>query len=58
MTWLIHHYGSYQDITVLRLYHALIRLPDITALPQANETRIELKRVAISLHSHTLNTLL
>ncbi len=57
MTWLVIHYGGYQDITVLRLYHALIRLPDIISIPQANETRIELKRLAISLHSHTLNTL-
>ena len=57
MAWLVNHYGTYQDITLLRQYHALIRLPDITAIPQANQTRIELKRVAISLHSHTLNTL-
>ena len=57
MAWLVNHYGTYQDITLLRQYHVLIRLPDITAIPQAKQTRIELKRVAISLHSHTLNTL-
>jgi hypothetical protein len=57
MRWLTGHYGQYQDITLLRLYHKLIRLPDINATPEANETRITLKQVAIHLHSHRLDNL-
>ena len=54
MLWLADHYGDYQDITLLRLYHKLIRLPDITATPDNEETRIALKHVAIRHHSHAL----
>jgi hypothetical protein len=57
MRWLTEHYGHYQDITLLRLYHKLIRLPDISATPDTNETRIALKQVIIRLHSHTLESL-
>lgn len=57
MRWLTDHYGHYQDVTLLRLYHTLIRLPDISAIPGSEETRIVLKQVAIHLHSHALKTL-
>jgi hypothetical protein len=57
MQWLVNHYGYYQDATLLRLYHKLIRLPDISASPNTDETQITLKQVSIRLHSHTLETL-
>jgi hypothetical protein len=57
MRWLTEHYGHYQDVTLLRLYHTLIRLPDISAIPAQEETRIALKQVAIRLHSHALKSL-
>lgn len=56
MSWLADHYGQYQDITLLRLYHKLIRLPDITATPGQYETRVSLKQVVIQLHSHSLES--
>ncbi len=57
MRWLTDHYGHYQDVTLLKLYHTLIRLPDISAIPDPEETRIVLKQVAIHLHSHALKSL-
>lgn len=54
MRWLTQHYGHYQDVTLLRLYHKLIRLPDITATPDQDETTIALKAVSIRLHSHSI----
>ena len=57
MHWLTGHYGHYQDITLLRLYHTFIRLADVVAIPDPKETRIALKQVAIRLHSHTLTSL-
>lgn len=57
MRWLADHYSDYQDITLLRLYHALIRLPDICANPHHEETRIALKQIAIRHHRHALESL-
>jgi hypothetical protein len=57
MRWLADQYSDYQDVTLLRLYHKLIRLPDISATPDKEETRIALKQVAIRLHSHALKFL-
>ena len=57
MQWLVNHYGYYQDATLLRLYHKLIRLSDISASPNQEETQITLKQVSIRLHSHTLEAL-
>ena len=57
MGWLADHYNEYQDITLLRLYHSFIRLPDISATPDLHETRITLKQVAIKHHSHALESL-
>jgi hypothetical protein len=57
MSWLVDHYSQYQDITLLRLYHKLIRLSDITATPDQYETRVNLKQVVIRLHSHFLEPL-
>jgi hypothetical protein len=54
MTWLTQHYGNYQDVTLLKLYHKLIRLPDINATPNERAARVVLKQVAIALHSHVL----
>lgn len=54
MRWLASHYGHYQDATLLRLYHKLIRLSDINATPDQAETRVALKQVAVRLHSHSL----
>ena len=56
MAWLIQHYGHYQDATVLKLYHKMIRLPDIIATPNEQATRVVLKQVAVALHSHVLET--
>lgn len=55
MQWLTLHFGDYQDSTLLKLYHKLIRLPDIVAEPNLAETRITLKQVAVHLHSHTMD---
>jgi len=57
MRWLADHYSDYQDITLLRLYHTFIRLPDISAIPDQQETRIALKQVAIRHHSHVIESL-
>lgn len=57
MDWLTQHYGDYQDITVLRLYHKLIRLPNINAEPDRNRHTQSLKQIAIHLHSHALESL-
>jgi hypothetical protein len=57
MSWLKEHYGHFQDITLVRLYHKLTRLPDVNANPQEQETRIALKQIAIRLHSHSLASL-
>lgn len=57
MQWLVNHYGYYQDATLLKLYHKFIRLPDISASPNTDETQITLKQVSIRLHSHTLEPL-
>ena len=57
MQWLVNHYGTYQDATLLRLYHKFICLPDINASPGTDETRIKLKQVNIRLHSHALELL-
>jgi hypothetical protein len=54
MGWLTLHYGHYQDTTVLKLYHKLIRLPEVSANPNAQAIRVELKQIAIALHSHVL----
>jgi hypothetical protein len=54
MAWLTLHYGHYQDTTILKLYHKLIRLSDIRANPNAQGIRVELKQIAIALHSHVL----
>lgn len=56
MSWLVEHHGSFQDATVLKLYHKLIRLPDISATPNRDSIRIELKQVAIQLHSHAMES--
>ena len=57
MAWLVRHYADYQDVTLLGLYHKLIRLPDVSAIPDAAETRITLKQVAVRLHSHRVESL-
>lgn len=54
MAWLTLHYGHYQDTTLLKLYHKLIRLPEVSAKPNAQGIRVELKQIAIALHSHVL----
>jgi len=54
MGWLTEHYGHYRDATLLKLYHKLIRLPDMTATPDPKEIRVTLTQVAIRLHSHHL----
>lgn len=57
MAWLVEYYADYQDVTLLGLYHRLIRLPDVSAAPDAEETRITLKQVAVRLHSHRVESL-
>ena len=57
MRWLADHYSEYQDVTLLRLYHSFIRLPDILATPDLQETRIALKHIAIRHYSHALTSL-
>jgi hypothetical protein len=54
MRWLVENYGQYQDATLIKLYHRLIRLPSIQAVNQHQETRHELKHLAIQLYSHRL----
>jgi hypothetical protein len=54
MHWLVENYGHYQDANLIKLYHRLIRLPNIQAVNQHQETRRELKQIAIQLHSHRL----
>lgn len=54
MDWLVRHYGGYQDTTLLRLYHKLIRLPDVNAFPNQTPVRVKLKQVVIELHSHVM----
>jgi hypothetical protein len=56
MHWLVDHYGAFQDSTLLKLYHKLIRLSDITATPNQHSVRIVLKQVAIRLHSHVMES--
>lgn len=54
MRWLHDHYRHLQDLTLLRLYHKLILLPELKATPDDHESRIALQHIAIRLHSHTL----
>jgi hypothetical protein len=56
MRWLIEHYGTFQDATLLKLYHKLIRLPDINAMPNQESVRVTLKQIAIQLHSHVMES--
>ncbi|WP_341326850.1 hypothetical protein [Methylotuvimicrobium sp. KM2] len=56
MRWLVEHYGTFQDATLLKLYHKLIRLPDVNATPNQESVRITLKQVAIQLHSHVMES--
>lgn len=56
MRWLVEHYGTFQDATLLKLYHKLIRLPDVNATPNQQSVRITLKQVAIQLHSHVMES--
>lgn len=56
MRWLVEHYGAFQDATLLKLYHKLIRLPDVSATPNQESVRITLKQVAIQLHSHVMES--
>jgi hypothetical protein len=56
MHWLVEHYGTFQDATLLKLYHKLIRLPDVNATPNQQSVRITLKQVAIQLHSHVMES--
>lgn len=54
MRWLVENYAQYQDATLIKLYHRLIRLPSIQAVNHPQETRHELKHLAIQLYSHRL----
>lgn len=54
MHWLIENYGQYQDASLIKLYHRLIRLPTVLAVHQNELTRHELKHHAIQLYSHSL----
>jgi hypothetical protein len=56
MRWLIEHYGAFQDATLLKLYHKLIRLPDVNAMPNQESVRVTLKQIAIQLHSHVMES--
>lgn len=56
MRWLVEHYGSFHDATLLKLYHKLIRLPDINAMPNQESVRVRLKQIAIQLHSHVMES--
>lgn len=56
MAWLVRHYGRYQDTTLLKLYHKLIRMPDINAIPNQDSVRVTLKQVVIELHSHVMES--
>lgn len=57
LRWLVEHYGHLQDMTLLKLYHHLIRVSDVTAIPSANESRIALHQIAVKLHSHSIEPL-
>jgi hypothetical protein len=56
MRWLIEHYGTFHDATLLKLYHKLIRLPDVSATPNQELARVRLKQIAIELHSHVMES--
>lgn len=56
MRWLVEHYGSLQDATLLKLYHKLIRLPDVSATPNQHSVRITLRQITILLHSHVMES--
>jgi len=56
MRWLVEHYGAFQDTTLLKLYHKLIRLPDVNAMPNQKSVRVTLKQIAIQLHSHVMES--
>lgn len=56
MRWLIEYYGAFQDATLLKLYHKLIRLPDVNAMPNQESLRVTLKQIAIQLHSHVMES--
>lgn len=56
MGWMVRHYGGYQDTTLLKLYHKLIRLPDVNAFPNQTPVRVTLKQVVIELHSHIMES--
>jgi hypothetical protein len=57
MRWLIENYSDYQDITLLRLYHKLIRLQNLDARPESQKSHLTLKQITIQLHSHALKSL-
>ncbi|MGD0959179.1 MAG: hypothetical protein ABSB19_05165 [Methylomonas sp.] len=57
LAWLVQHYGHYQDISLIKLYHRFIRLADLTAQPNVQETLVTLKQIAVRLHSHSLEPL-
>ncbi|WP_198244199.1 hypothetical protein [methane-oxidizing endosymbiont of Gigantopelta aegis] len=56
MDWLLQYYADYQDTTLLKLYHKLIRLPDINATPNPNPVQHTLKQVRLKLHSHIMES--
>jgi hypothetical protein len=56
MKWLVRHYGGFQDTTLLKLYHKLIRLPDVNAFPNQTSVRVTLKQVVIELYSHIMES--
>lgn len=55
MQWLLENYSEYQDVTLIKLYHRLSRLPMIKAINQDHITRRELKHHAIQLYSYQLS---
>ncbi|CAG1021991.1 hypothetical protein DOJK_01370 [Patescibacteria group bacterium] len=55
MAWLLKHYHEYQDVTLLKLYHRLLRLPDIEIHYPEQKTNYTLKNYSISLYSHRLS---
>lgn len=57
MRWLLENYAHYQDITLLRLYHKLIRLPNVSAEPENTQSLVTLKQIKLQLHSHALKLL-
>lgn len=56
MHWLVEHYGTFQDATLLKLYHKLIRLPEVNAIPNQESVRVTLKQIVIQLHSHVVES--